>query len=185
MSKAGLTLNDLYDTTCMTHNRFSNFHCVCTIIQVAHTQFIKVVLTEYSAFKSSRKMIQKQAAEAVLIALISEKNKSKKKDKERRICVKPQFKRRKNLEYYETLLPELQLEDEYNYNILLRMTSKNFGEIFQLIKDDFLSTGVLYKTSIHEYYSSYSTMNNLTFTSFRAFVFYIFFCLIKKTNHLI
>ena len=24
--KAGLTLNDLYDTTCMTHNRFSKFH---------------------------------------------------------------------------------------------------------------------------------------------------------------
>ena len=24
--KAGLTLNDLYDTTCMTHNRFSNFN---------------------------------------------------------------------------------------------------------------------------------------------------------------
>ena len=28
------------------------------------------------------------------------------------------------------------LEDEYNYNILLRMTSKNFKEIFQQIKDD-------------------------------------------------
>ena len=30
----------------------------------------------------------------------------------------------------------MQLEDEYNYNILLRMTSENFEEIFQLIKDD-------------------------------------------------
>ena len=77
--KAGLTLNDLYDTTCMTHNRFSNFHCVYTIIQVVHTEFIKVVLTEYSAFKSSSKMIQEQAAAAVIIALISEKNKSRKK----------------------------------------------------------------------------------------------------------
>ena len=38
--KLGLTLNDLYDTTCMTHNRFSNFHCVCTIIQVVHTEFM-------------------------------------------------------------------------------------------------------------------------------------------------
>ena len=28
------------------------------------------------------------------------------------------------------------LEDEYNYNILLRITSENFEEIFQLIKDD-------------------------------------------------
>ena len=34
-----------------------------------------------------------------------------------------------------TLLAELPLE-EYNYNILLRMTSEIFGEIFQLIKND-------------------------------------------------
>ena len=46
------------------------------------------------------------------------------------------FKIRKNLEFYETLLAELQLEEEYNYNILLRMTSENFEEIFQLIKDN-------------------------------------------------
>ena len=50
--------------------------------------------------------------------------------------MKPWLKRRKNLEYYETLLPELRLEDEHNYKILLRMTSENFEEIFQLIKDD-------------------------------------------------
>ena len=42
----------------------------------------------------------------------------------------------KNLEFYETLLPELWLGDEYNYNILLQMISENFEEIFQLIKDD-------------------------------------------------
>ena len=80
--KADLTLNDLYDTTCMTHNRFSDFHCVYTILQVVHTEFIKVVLTEYSAFKSSSKMIQEQAAAAVIIALISEKNKSRDKKRE-------------------------------------------------------------------------------------------------------
>ena len=34
------------------------------------------------------------------------------------------------------MLAELHLEDEHNYNILRRMTSKNFKEIFQLIKDD-------------------------------------------------
>ena len=34
------------------------------------------------------------------------------------------------------LLAEMRLEDEYNYNILLRLTSENFEEIFQLIKDD-------------------------------------------------
>ena len=44
--------------------------------------------------------------------------------------------RRNNWELYGTLLAELQLEEEYNYNILLRMTSENFEEIFQLIKDN-------------------------------------------------
>ena len=57
---------------------FQIFICVYTIIQVVHTEFIKVVLTKYSAFKSSSKMIQEQAAAAVIIALISEKNKSRK-----------------------------------------------------------------------------------------------------------
>ena len=83
VTKASLTLNDLYDTTCMTHNRFSNFHCAYTIIQVVHTEFIKVVRTEYSAFKSSSKRIQEPAAAAVTIALISEKNKSRKNRKKK------------------------------------------------------------------------------------------------------
>ena len=61
----------------MTHNRFSNFHCAYTIIQVVYTGFIKVARTDYSAFKSSSKMIQEQAAAAVIIALISEENKSR------------------------------------------------------------------------------------------------------------
>ena len=72
---AGLTLNDLYDTTCMAHNRFSNFQCVYTIMQVVHIEFVKVVLAKYSAFKSLSKMNQEQAAAAEIIALISEKNK--------------------------------------------------------------------------------------------------------------
>ena len=118
----------------MTHNRFSNFHCVYTIIQVVHTEFIKVV--PESTFKSSSKLIQEQVAAAVIIALISEKNKSRKKREGKSLCVKPWLKRRKNLEFYETLLAELQLKEEYNYNILLRMTSVNFEEIFQLTKDD-------------------------------------------------
>ena len=62
----------------MTHNRFSNFYCAYTIIQVVHTEFIKVVRSDYSGFKSSSKLIQEQAAAAVIIALISEKNKSRK-----------------------------------------------------------------------------------------------------------
>ena len=68
----------------MTHNRFSNFHCAYTVMQVVHTEFMKVVRTDYSAFKSSGKMIQEQAAAAVTIALISEKNKSRKNRKKRK-----------------------------------------------------------------------------------------------------
>ena len=41
------------------------------------------------------------------------------------------LKRRKNVEFYETLLGELRLEDEY-----LQMTSENFQKIFQMTKDD-------------------------------------------------
>ena len=41
----------------------------------AFSRIIKIVLTKYSAFKGSRKMIQEQAAAATTIALISEKNK--------------------------------------------------------------------------------------------------------------
>ena len=49
--------------------------------------------------------------------------------------MKPWLKRRKNLEFYETLLAELLLQEEYSYNILLQMTSENSEEIIQLIKD--------------------------------------------------
>ena len=83
--KASLTLNDLYDTTCMIHNRFSDFHCAYTILQVVHTEFIKVVCTDYSAFKSSSKMIQEQAAAAVIIALVSDKNKPR-KNRKKSLC---------------------------------------------------------------------------------------------------
>ena len=46
--------------------------------------------------------------------------------------MKPWLKRKK----HRTLLADLPLEEEYNYNILLRMTPEIFEEIFQLIKDD-------------------------------------------------
>ena len=104
----------------MSQNRFSDFQCVYTIIQVVHTEFIKVVHIEYSAFKSSSKMIQEQAAAAVIITLIPEKSKSRKKRQKGKVCVKPWLKRRKNLGFYETLLAELRLEDEYNYKILFK-----------------------------------------------------------------
>ena len=80
----------------MTHNQFSKFHCVYTIIHFVHTEFIKVVL-KYSTFKGSSKMILEQAAAAVIVALISEKNKSRKKKERKKIpCVKLWLKRRKN-----------------------------------------------------------------------------------------
>ena len=49
------------------------------LLPVVHTEFLKVVRTEYSAFMSSSKMIQEQAVVAVIMAPISEKNKSRKK----------------------------------------------------------------------------------------------------------
>ena len=48
------------------------------------------------------------------------------------------FGLKENLELDGTLLAKLRLEEEYNYNILLRITSENFKEIFQLIKDNIL-----------------------------------------------
>ena len=48
------------------------------------------------------------------------------------------FGLKEDLELDGTLLAKLRLEEEYNYNILLRITSENFKEIFQLIKDNIL-----------------------------------------------
>ena len=62
----------------MTHNRFLNFHCVYTFIQVVHTEFIKIALTEYSSFKSASRMIQEQAAGAFLRKTSQGKKKRKK-----------------------------------------------------------------------------------------------------------
>ena len=62
---------------------FQIFIYVYTIIQVVHTEFIKVVLTKYSAFKSPSKMIQEEAAVAIIIAVISEKKSQEKIDKKK------------------------------------------------------------------------------------------------------
>ena len=62
---------------------FQVFICVYAIIEVVHTEFTKIILTKYSAFKSSGKLIKEQVA-AVIIALISEKNKSMKKRKRKK-----------------------------------------------------------------------------------------------------
>ena len=84
ISKAGLTLNDLYDTTFIIHSRFSNVYF--RLHYHTHTEFIKVVLTKYPTVKSLSKMIQEQAVAAVIIALLSEKNKSRKKRQKTSLC---------------------------------------------------------------------------------------------------
>ena len=79
-------------------------------------------------------MSEKQAAAAIIIALLFKKKKKSKSRQKRNVWVKSWFKRRQSLGVYETLLAELQLEDECNYKSYLRMTSENFEKIFQLIK---------------------------------------------------
>ena len=77
----------MYDKICMTHNRLSNFYSVHTIMQVVLAKFIKVVLTDYSAFIRSSKIIQEQAVAAVVLTLISEQKQVKKKrKKKKRLC---------------------------------------------------------------------------------------------------
>ena len=58
------------------------------------------------------------------------------KERRKEVYVKAWLKKGKSLELYGTLLAELRLEEEYNNHILLRMTSENFEEIFQLVKDN-------------------------------------------------
>ena len=82
-----------------------------TFIKVVHTEFINVFRT---AFKRLSKMSEEQVAAAAFIVLISENNKSRKKRQEKKFDMKPWFKRRKNLVFYETLLVELRLEYEYD-----------------------------------------------------------------------
>lgn len=60
-------------------------------------------------------MSQEQAAVAVIIALISEKNNSKKKRQKRKLDMKQWLKKTKNSGFYETLLAEMRLENEFDY----------------------------------------------------------------------
>ena len=106
-------------------------------MQVVHTELSNLsIQLIYSVFRSLNPMSEKQAAAAIIIALLLKMKKTRKSRQKRRVWVKPWLKRRQSLGVYETLLVELRLEDEYNYKNHLRMTSKNFEEIFQLIKDD-------------------------------------------------
>ena len=111
----------------MTHNRFTDSRCVYLSKQVVHTELIKVVRPEDSAFKSLSKMSHEPAVTAVITALMSEKNKSRKKRQKIKVDMKPRLKRKKNLGFYETLIEGLQLEDESNKSYL-RMTSENSAD---------------------------------------------------------
>ena len=104
--------------------------------------FMAFILSYKSFILTSQKLLL-QVIEASGVQVKWLKNKLqqqqvKKKERKKEIFVKAWLKRRKNFELYGTLLVELRLEQEYNYNILLRMTSEHFEEIFQLIKDDIL-----------------------------------------------
>ena len=54
-----------------------------------------------------------------------------------------------SLGLYETQLVEVRLEDEYNYKNYLPVTSENFKEIFQLIKDDTTKENTKLKNQFH------------------------------------
>ena len=68
----------------MTDNRFSDFHCVYTFMQVVHTEFIKVVRTDYSAIKSINKMSQDKTVAEVIFSTNSRENQKRKNKKESR-----------------------------------------------------------------------------------------------------
>ena len=87
-------LNDLYDTICMTHNSQSVFRFSLCIHFHTSFSYRVVVRTEYSAFPSFSKMSQKQAA----AALVSKKNKSRKKAQ--KVGMKPWLKRGEKLGFY-------------------------------------------------------------------------------------
>ena len=64
----------------MTRNRLSTSHYAYSFIQVVHTDFINVLHTEYSAFKTLNKISEEQAAATITLALISKEKQVKEKE---------------------------------------------------------------------------------------------------------
>ena len=64
----------------MTRNWLSASHYVYSLIQVGHTDFINVLHTEYSAFKTLNKISEEQAAATITLALISKEKQVKEKE---------------------------------------------------------------------------------------------------------
>ena len=119
----------MHDINCTTHTQSAfryllrlHYHTSCSYQVHKNCSYRLFSLQELKQIDS------RTAAPAVTIALISEKNKSRKKrKKKRKVCVKLWLKRGKNLELYDTLFAEMRWEEEYSYNILLRMTSETFS----------------------------------------------------------
>ena len=67
---------------------------------------------------------------------MSEKNKLRKmREKKKSLCETLAWEKKK-LRILRNSASRTAFRNEYNHNTLLRMTSKNFEEIFQLLKDD-------------------------------------------------
>ena len=93
----------------MTHNRFSDFHCVYTIIQVVHTEFVKVVLT---SFKQNYSGI---SCSSNIHGTNFREKQVKEMEKKEEPVGNLHLKEAKN---YEILQAEMRLQHEYNYKIL-------------------------------------------------------------------
>ena len=73
------------------------------------------------------------AASAIIIAVFTKRKREKRKRAE---WVKPWIVRRSQLGAYDTLLSELQIEEESEYKNYLRMSPECFDELFDLVKID-------------------------------------------------
>ena len=93
-----LWLNDLCVTTCKTHSWFSDSHWVCTFIQVAHAEFIKVAHTEHSTWRGLNIVSEEQAAAAAIIAPILKKRSQEKRHKKEKSGWDLSLKKGKTLE---------------------------------------------------------------------------------------
>ena len=104
--KAGPLLNDLYDT--IDSQWVSDFQCVYTFIQVSYTFILKLLhrVSSFQEFKQSES--RTICSSRNYCTNFREKQvKGKETKRTQKVYMKPWFKRRKNLGFYEILLPEL------------------------------------------------------------------------------
>ena len=126
---------------CMIQNRLSDFHCVYTFIQIVHTEFIKVVCTCCcSAFKSFNKVSQEQTAVAVTVALISEKNKSRTKEKKSRYETVAWKRNKLWILWNFACRTAIKRPLKWLYECFLKTLKKNFFFLFFLSRFSFMDT---------------------------------------------